>query len=76
MANPSTDYVYNSRPIAVTWESTPALYSAIFSNEYDGAPDAGFQPMGFGKTEAEAVADLIEQDADRPDATDDMAGAP
>lgn len=58
----STDYAYQGRPIAVNWESTPALYSAIFSSEYDGAPDAGFQPMGFGKTEAEAVADLIDID--------------
>tara|TARA_R110000868_G_scaffold389539_1_gene658797 strand:- start:50 stop:271 length:222 start_codon:yes stop_codon:yes gene_type:complete len=35
---------------------------AIDRNIYDGAPDAGRAgAMGWGKTEAEAVADLIEQ---------------
>lgn len=58
----STDRSYQGRPIRVDWCSTPALYMALFSDEYDGAPDAGFQPMGFGKTEDAAVADLIEQD--------------
>jgi hypothetical protein len=56
---------HNGRPISVEWQSTPALYMAIFREEYDGAPDAGFQPVGFGKTEAEAVADLMEQDNER-----------
>lgn len=53
---------YRGRPIRVSWESTPALYSAIFSNEYDGAPDAGFQPVGYGRSMDKAVDDLIEQD--------------
>ncbi len=30
-------------------------------DSYDGAPDAGFQPIGWGATEAEAIADLKEQ---------------
>jgi hypothetical protein len=62
-------YAYMRRPISVTWQSTPALYQAIFSNEYDGAPDAGFQPMGYGKTENEAVQDLIDQDVEHRAAT-------
>lgn len=55
---------HNGRPIRVLWESTPALYSAIFENEYDGAPDSNC-PMGFGREMPEAVADLIEQDEER-----------
>ena len=35
-------------------------YCAIFEG-FDGAPDAGFQPQGFGATEEEATADLLEQ---------------
>lgn len=38
-------------------------YEATFDN-YDGAPDAGFQPIGRGATEKEAIADLLEQQAD------------
>ena len=30
-------------------------------DSYDGAPDAGFQPVGHGATEAEAIADLKQQ---------------
>lgn len=59
---------HHGRPIRVSWESTPALYSAIFENEYDGAPDSNC-PMGFGREMSDAVADLIEQDAERSDAT-------
>lgn len=43
-------------------------WSAVTEN-YDGAPDAGWQPIGRGATEAEAVADLLEQIADREDIT-------
>lgn len=32
-----------------------------FTEDYDGAPDAGWQPVGHGETEAEAIADLMEQ---------------
>lgn len=53
---------YQGRPIAVSWQSTPALWMAYFAHEYDGAPDAGFQPVGYGKTEEAAVADLIEME--------------
>jgi hypothetical protein len=31
------------------------------SDEYDGAPDAGFQPVGYGRTEAEAIANFYEE---------------
>lgn len=30
-------------------------------DDYDGAPDAGFQPIGHGATEEAAIADLREQ---------------
>lgn len=52
---------HNGRPILVSWESTPALYSAIFEQEYDGAPDS-HHPVGIGRNMAGAVANLIEQD--------------
>jgi len=35
-------------------------WSAVF-DDYDGAPDAGFQPIGYGPTEGEAIMDLLEQ---------------
>lgn len=62
-------YAYFGRPISVNWQSTPQLWQAIFSNEYDGAPDSGFQPIGYGKTKDEAVFDLIDQDAEHRVAT-------
>lgn len=30
------------------------------TEDYDGAPDAGPQPIGYGRTEADAVAELVE----------------
>jgi hypothetical protein len=44
--------------IITDWHSTPQLWVATFDN-YDGAPDSK-HPQGFGKTKAEAVADLLE----------------
>ena len=38
-------------------------WSAV-TDDYDGAPDAGWQPVGHGATEAEAIADLMEQPED------------
>jgi len=35
-------------------------WSAVLDG-YDGAPDAGFQPVGHGATEEEAIADLRDQ---------------
>ena len=35
-------------------------WSAVSEN-YDGAPDAPDMPIGYGETEAAAIADLIEQ---------------
>lgn len=35
-----------------------------FTDNYDGAPDAGPQPYGYGATEEAAIADLKEQLAD------------
>jgi hypothetical protein len=36
-------------------------WTAIFPDIYDGAPDAGRQFMGHGTSEAEAIAELLEQ---------------
>ena len=57
-------YAHRGRPISVDFHSTPQIYSAIFTNEYDGAPDSN-HPVGLGKTEEAAVAALIEQDEER-----------
>ena len=54
---------YQGRPISFEWHGTPQLYVAYFEQEYDGATDS-HHPIGFGRTEDEAVADLIEKDAD------------
>lgn len=59
---------HHGRPILVSWQSTPAMYSAIFEQEYDGAVDSHC-PMGFGPTMTEAVLDLIERDEDQSSAT-------
>ena len=40
------------------------FWVAIFSDEYDGAPDS-HSPVGLGKTQDEAVADLIEKDGEQ-----------
>lgn len=40
-------------------------YAAYDENEYDGAPDAGPQLVGFGKTEEEAKADFMDQRMER-----------
>lgn len=60
---------YNGRPIATSADFPPIPtrdydWSAYFPNEFDGAPDAGPQLIGRGETEAEAIADLIEQASD------------
>lgn len=59
---------HHGRSILVKWESTPALYSAIFEQEYDGATDSR-HPVGLGQEMHQAVADLIEHDEDRTTAT-------
>lgn len=51
--------------IEVHWESTPALWSAYDSDNFDGAPDSGFQAQGFGKTREEALNQLVEQLVDQ-----------
>lgn len=59
---------HHGRPILVCWESTPAMYSAIFEDEYDGATDSN-HPVGLGREMNQAVADLIEKDEERHAAT-------
>lgn len=36
-------------------------WSAIDDDRYDGAPDAGPQCVGYGRTEAESIEDLKSQ---------------
>ena len=33
-------------------------------DDYDGAPDGPYHPLGHGKTESQAIADLIESTID------------
>jgi hypothetical protein len=56
----------DGRRIATTFDYPPIPircwdWAAYLADEYDGAPDAGWQPVGHGATEAEAIADLLEQ---------------
>jgi hypothetical protein len=53
--------------IEIYWESLPGAYCAYLPDEYDGAPDAGPQPTGWGKTKHEALRDLADQLEDRDD---------
>lgn len=46
-----------------SWQSTPQLWAAM-RPDYDGAIDSKY-PIGFGKTKADAVAALIEQEDGR-----------
>jgi hypothetical protein len=39
-------------------------------DDYDGAPDAGWQPVGHGRTEDAAIADLLAQIAAYDDGYD------
>ncbi len=39
----------------------PHFYWQAVTDDYDGAPDAGPQPVGNGSTEQEAIDDLLEQ---------------
>lgn len=39
------------------------LYVCI-SDNYDGAPDAGYQPIGYGSTENEAIEDYFDMKLD------------
>lgn len=54
-----TSFVYPPIPIrSFDW-------SAVF-DDYDGAPDAGWQPQGSGPTEEAAIADLLERAEEGP----------
>jgi hypothetical protein len=64
MTRSCTERNYQGRPIDVDFHSTAGLYVAIFKDEYDGAPDSR-DPVGLGRSEEAAVADLIEQDKER-----------
>ena len=49
---------YDPRALMPSWE-----WLAVDDDTYDGAPDAGpkARAIGYGATEAEAIADLLEQ---------------
>jgi len=49
-----TEHDYPPIPIR-SWDWSAHL------DDYDGAPDAGWQPVGHGRTEDEAIADLLRQ---------------
>lgn len=53
-----TDYVYP--PIPIRWFD----WSAVDEDTYDGAEDSNC-PIGYGETEVEAIADLLEQLGDK-----------
>lgn len=62
----SDPHIHESKfgPIRTTFDYPPIPsrkqdWSAYLANEYDVAPDAGFQPVGHGATENEAIADLM-----------------
>ena len=50
---------YDWPPIPIRFMDWSAVYDG-----YDGATDAGFQPIGHGSTEQEAIDDLIDQGED------------
>lgn len=52
---PRTEHVYPPIPIRT------CDWCCYDDNTYDGAPDADPQVVGWGKTEAEAIADFWEQ---------------
>lgn len=48
-----TQYIFPPIPVrTMDWQAT--------LEDYDGAPDAGPQPMGWGETEQAAILDLLE----------------
>lgn len=53
----------NTDGIRIIWQSTPRLWMAL-RDSYDGAVDA-HDIYGLGKTPAEALAHLLEQELDR-----------
>ena len=66
-------YQHQGRKITVD-DQYPGYYVALFSDEYDSAIDSR-HPVGMGKTEGEAVADLISQDEERHAATSEHAAS-
>lgn len=52
-----TEYVYPPIPIrSMDWQAT--------WDDFDGAPDAGPQPVGHGRTKLDAIRELLEPDQD------------
>ena len=47
---------YGYPPIGVRWFDWSAHL-----DDYDGAPDSGWQPVGHGETEQQAIDDLKQQ---------------
>lgn len=52
----------NTDGIDIRFQSTPQLWMAT-RESYDGAPDSHY-PYGLGRTPAEALAHLLEQELD------------
>lgn len=51
--------------VIVHWHETPALWCAYDADDFDGADDAAPFPVGWGRTQAEALADLAAERAER-----------
>ncbi len=63
---PNSYGTHQGRPIDVDFDSTPQLYLATFPNEYCGCGCLRGL-VGMGKTQDQAVADLIEKDDQQAD---------
>ena len=64
-ATPAVENEMTTNKIITAYVFPPIPYRGndwcAYSDDYDGAPDAGPQVVGWGATEAEAVADLKEK---------------
>lgn len=51
--------------IVTVWDATLAEWCAYDADDFDGAEDAKPFPVGWGRTQAEALADLEAERAER-----------
>lgn len=65
--NENVEYGKDFMKIETYWVSTPALWCTYDADSYDGAEDAGPQPVGYGKTQEASIADFMDQLPPGPD---------
>ena len=54
------EVLVQGKPIKVRTDQAPSgWWWAVDDSRYDGAPDAGRQLMGWGRTEQEAIDELV-----------------